>query len=432
MTFEFQPSRSARRRLIAARSLTDDLFRLVREPSLYDRPIAERHRVIFYVGHLEAFDANLFRATLGDLPTADPTLDRLFAFGIDPLTGSLPSDEPRDWPRPDAVRRYVEETRSLADRFLSAADKSGQPDFVRVLNVAIEHRLMHAETLAYMLHRLPYSAKVDRPEEPAEEFAHRPGRVPIPAGRATLGNDAGFGWDNEFPTQGVDLPAFAIDRHKVTNGEFLAFVEAGGYSAREFWTPDDWDWRCAAAISHPAFWVRHGDRWFWRGMFAERPLPPSWPVYVSHAEASAYARWRGATLPSEAQFHRAAYGAPGGEERPYPWGAAAPAARHGNFDFARWEPSSVSAHAAGDSAFGISGLVGNGWEWTATAFAPFDGFQPLPFYRGYSADFFDGRHYVLKGGSMRTAAPLLRRSFRNWFQPHYPYIYAGFRCAYGA
>jgi len=80
------------------------------------------------------------------------------------------------------------------------------------------------------------------------------------------------------------------------------------------------------------------------------------------------------------------------------------------------------------SAFGIANLLGNGWEWTSTVFAPFPGFEPFPFYPGYSANFFDGKHYVAKGGSARTAARLLRRSFRNWFQAHYPYVYAGFRC----
>ncbi len=82
----------------------------------------------------------------------------------------------------------------------------------------------------------------------------------------------------------------------------------------------------------------------------------------------------------------------------------------------------------GESAFGLSDLIGNGWEWTSTFFAPFKGFSAFPFYRGYSADFFDDKHYVLKGGSARTAASMLRRSFRNWFQPHYQYVYAGFRC----
>src|SRR4029077_1678114 len=166
-------------------------------------------------------------------------------------------------------------------------------------------------------------------------------------------------------------------------------------------------------------------------MFQDVPLPLDWPVYVSHAEASAYARWAGKSLPTEAQWHRAAYGTRSGSERWYPWGDEAPEPRHGNFDFARWEPAAVGAHPAGASGFGVTDLLGNGWEWTSTFFGPFPGFRPFPFYPGYSADFFDGRHYVMKGGSPRTAAIMLRRTFRNWFQPRYPYVYAKFRCVEG-
>jgi formylglycine-generating enzyme required for sulfatase activity len=146
------------------------------------------------------------------------------------------------------------------------------------------------------------------------------------------------------------------------------------------------------------------------------------------AEARAYARWAGKALPSEAEWQRAAYGDPSGTERAYPWGNAVPGPEFGNFDFGSWDPAPVSAFPEGRSAFGVVDLVGNGWEWTSTAFSPFPGFEPFPFYRGYSADFFDGKHFVMKGGSARTAACMLRRSFRNWFQPHYQYVYAGFRC----
>jgi formylglycine-generating enzyme required for sulfatase activity len=163
-------------------------------------------------------------------------------------------------------------------------------------------------------------------------------------------------------------------------------------------------------------------------MFEETALPLDWPVYLSHAEANAYARSVGKSLPAEAEWHRAAYGSLNGEERYYPWGHETPDSRFGNFDFDRWNPTPVNASPQGQSAFGAQGMLGNGWEWTSTMFAPFNGFQPFPFYRGYSADFFDGRHFVMKGGSARTAASMLRPSFRNWFQAHYQYVYAGFRC----
>jgi formylglycine-generating enzyme required for sulfatase activity len=162
-------------------------------------------------------------------------------------------------------------------------------------------------------------------------------------------------------------------------------------------------------------------------MFSEIPLPLNAPVYVTHAEATAYAHWAGKKLLTEEQFHRAAYETQAGSERPYPWGSAAPDKARGNFDFHHWDPVDVDANPAGDSASGVAQLVGNGWEWTATKFGPFPGFQPLPFYPGYSQNFFDEEHYVMKGGSPVTAACMLRRSFRNWFRPNYPYVYASFR-----
>jgi iron(II)-dependent oxidoreductase len=228
-----------------------------------------------------------------------------------------------------------------------------------------------------------------------------------------------FGWDNEFDECIVNVPEFTIDRYKVTNGEFLRFLNAGGYGNSAVWTADDWEWRSAHEISHPAFWVRRGDAWSYRSMFDEAPLQDDWPVYVSHAEASAYARWMGKSLPTEAEWQLAAFGNPesnGGDQKsPRPGSEA-------------WDPVPVNHHETSRSPFGVKGMIANGWEWTSTEFAPFQGFRPFACYPGYSEPFFDGRHYVLKGGSVRTAPCMLRRSFRNWFQPHYQYVYSGFRC----
>jgi ergothioneine biosynthesis protein EgtB len=255
--------------------------------------------------------------------------------------------------------------------------------------------------------------------------------IEIPAGRATLGlsrSSNAFGWDNEFEEHFVEVPAFTIDKYKTTNREYLEFLNSGGYENPEYWTGEDWKWKTAQNIAHPVFWRKVNGEWFLRTMFDEIPLPLDWPGYVSHAEASAYARWAGKQLPTEAQWHRAAYGTHKEIENSYPWGNTPPNAKLGNFDFASWEPAPANAFPQAQSAFGVADLLGNGWEWSSSIFAPFAGFQPLPFYRGYSADFFDGRHFVMKGGSPRTATCMLRRSFRNWFQPHYQYVYAGFRC----
>jgi ergothioneine biosynthesis protein EgtB len=427
--------------LFSARHQTDDLFRIIKPDCLYERPIAERHRIVFYIGHLEAFDWNLLHARVLGLKSFHPEFDRLFAFGIDPVGGVLPDDQPSDWPAIDAVQDYVRKIRaSLDGRLDSVADfhasVSDGFSLGTLLNVAIEHRLMHAETLAYMMHQLPLERKV-RHSDPLIAVAPTmvPRSIEIPGGVTTLGlqrTGESFGWDNEYVSHTVDVPAFAIDQYQVTNRQYLQFMSAGAYETRAFWDAYDWAWKSERGISHPAFWKREGNEWLYRTMFAEIPLPLDWPVYVSQAEAKAYARWVGKYLPTEAEWQRAAYGAPCvdgyDDHRPYPWGKAAPAARFGNFDFASWDSAPVNGFPAGRSAFGVEGLLGNGWEWTATEFAPFPGFEPFPFYPGYSANFFDGKHFVMKGGSARTAACMLRRSFRNWFQPHYQFVYAGFRC----
>jgi ergothioneine biosynthesis protein EgtB len=387
-------------RLAEARSRTDELFDIVKPNALYDRPIPERHRIIFY--------------------------------------GGLPSDQPADWPSLAEVGNYVAQIRQALDAGLPAAVSDGKQDTresfsTLLLNVAIEHRLMHAETLAYMLHQLPLERKVRKPRKPdALVLPVAPKMAQIPAGATTLGLSRGnsgiFGWDNEYGAHTRTVPAFAIDQYKVTNAQYLDFMAEGGYQNRAFWDEAGWSWKTEHNISHPAFWQRNGELWFYRTMFDDLPLPLDWPAYVSHAEASAFARWAGKSLPTEAQWYRAAYGTPEGSERLYPWGAEPPNPKLGNFDFQNWDPTPTGAYPAGRSAFGVADLLGNGWEWTSSLFEPFPRFEPFPFYPGYSADFFDGKHYVMKGGSSRTAACMLRRSFRNWFQPHYQYVYAGFRC----
>ncbi|MGH9640146.1 MAG: SUMF1/EgtB/PvdO family nonheme iron enzyme, partial [Bryobacteraceae bacterium] len=390
----------------AARTQSERLFGILKPDTLFERPIALRHRVIFYLGHLDGFDSiQICRQGLG-LKSPDPDLDDLFQAGIDPDSSALPQDTPADWPPLEQVQAYTERCRRRVDRNLEQAPED-------LICMALEHRQMHLETLAYMFHNFAYGLKnapaklensADGREAPANIWRD------IPEGPAVLGkprND-GFGWDNEYEQFATRVPGFRMQRQKVSNGEYLRFVLEG------------------AALPH--FWVKRGDAIFYRGMFAEIPLPLDRPVYVTQAEAEAYAHWMGKSLPSEEQFHRAAYGNGAPEPRAYPWGDAAPRREHGNFDFAGWNPEPVDAAPDGDSAFGVRQLIGNGWEWTRTVFAPFSGFQAHPAYPGYSANFFDGRHYVMKGASPRTAARLLRRSFRNWFRPDYPYVYAAFRC----
>jgi ergothioneine biosynthesis protein EgtB len=426
------------------RARSRSLFALLSDEAYYSQPIALRHPIVFYEGHLPGFSFNtLVKKALGGA-VIDERLERLFARGIDPhesaAAGGASSQSDRhqsQWPSRDVVRAFAEEADRRVIHALEHADLDvpGRPLLERSESVfaILEHEEMHQETLLYMWHRLPFGQKrAPAGYHPRTAGAPVPAEwVPVPEGRATLGVDRAavpFAWDNECPAHSLVVPAFSIERHDVTNERFLEFVEAGGYRDTRWWTAVDWQWRESEGLLHPLFWEREGDAWFWRGMFGLIPLPASWPVYVSLAEASAFARWRGARLLTEGEFQRAAYGSSSGE-RTHPWGDDDPAPRHGVFDFESWDPEAAGSHPAGASAWGVEDLVGNGWEWTHTAFAPFPGFRATPAYPEYSADFFDGEHFVMKGASPSTARELLRPTFRNWFRMRYPYVYATFRCA---
>ncbi|HET7695418.1 MAG TPA: SUMF1/EgtB/PvdO family nonheme iron enzyme [Vicinamibacterales bacterium] len=418
------------------RARTETIFDLIAPDAYYSRPIALRNPIVFYEGHLPAFSVIAFlRRGLG-LPPVDARLERLFERGIDP--DSAESAVPRSgastvWPSRDEVRGFA---RACDTAILAAIDgMRSTPEAIEGLYTALEHEAMHQETLLYMWHRLPYELKRGRSgagdRRDAAVVAHAPASVVIPAGPATLGADRRgviFGWDNEFDQHTVAVEAFGVDVLPVTNGRFLEFMNDGGYSRRDLWSEEGWEWIQKEGVSHPAFWLPADpsllasrtsildprsstlDQWHWRGMFSPVPLPAHAPVYVSHAEASAYARWKGRRLMTEPEWHRAAEGA-----------------TPGHADFAGYDPVPAGSYPQTASRWGVHELIGNGWEWTSTVFAPFAGFTAMRSYPEYSADFFDGRHYVMKGASPATAIELTRPSFRNWFRGNYPYVYAKFR-----
>lgn len=401
----------------SGRARSAALFAAVTPDAYYDAPIPLRHPFVFYDGHLPAFaHLVLHERALGGA-AIDERLEILFERGIDPAGLDAAARHRRDdWPARVEVERFGAacDAALIADISNARLDDPRNPLLAgaQALFTILEHEEMHQETLSYIINRLPAGAK--RGDGGTVRDVSPPAHEPcaIPAGRATLGREhgSGFGWDNEFGIDVVDVAAFGIDVHDVTNGAYLAFVQAG------------------APV--PPFWFRRDGDWWLRGAFADVPLPLSWPVYASHDQADAFCAWSGARLPTEAEYHRAAFGTPAGEERPFPWGAQPPGPQHGNFGFRRFDPEPAGSSPAGASAWGVEDLVGNGWEWTSTPFAPFTGFVPMASYPQYSTDFFDGRHYVLKGASPVTSSNLVRRSFRNWFFADYPYMYATFRRVY--
>jgi ergothioneine biosynthesis protein EgtB len=419
--------------LEAAWERTDRIFGFVADHALLARPIPLRQPFLFYVGHLPAFAWNHLGRGVLRLPSFAPDLDALFEAGIDPPDDAEPprQNDATLWPRLDRVLAYRDRIRSKLRAAL------GEPALAEVLPMVLEHELMHQETLLYMLQQLPAEAK--RPPANLAAWPTAPAvtrmreRVRVSAGTAHLGaSPGGFFWDNEQPEYDLHTEAFELDSLPVTNREFREFVSAGCYADQGLWTQDGWRWLAQTRRAMPHGWSAGAHDWTVATLFGEVPFADAaeWPASVSHCEAQAFALWTGARLPNEQEFHRAAYATPDGGIRLHPWGDAAPAPEHANLDLHRFHPTPVGSHPLGASAFGVHEMVGNGWEWTATPFRPFPGFQPLERYRRYSADFFDERHFVLLGGSWATDLRLVRRSFRNWFQPHYPYVFTKFRRVY--
>jgi iron(II)-dependent oxidoreductase len=339
---------------------------------------------------------------------------------------------------PDRAGTY----RYLADVLARQEDSlGGAPDEAAryFYELAIRHEDMHVEALTYSRQTLSYAAPDGLGERRRPASGGLPGDTAVPGGTWRLGSTAadGFVFDNEKWAHETALAPFRIARAPVTNAAFAAFVEAGGYGAREFWSDAGWTWRQRRHAERPVYWqARRDGVWTVRRYRAVEALAPNAPVvFVTWFEAEAWCRWAGRRLPSEAEWEAAAIGQPVPDglrladvRRRWPWGDAAPTPAHANLDYAFDGPVDVAVCADGDSAFGCRQMIGNVWEWTASDFLPFAGFAADP-YQDYSEPWF-GTRKVLRGGCWATSARIARPAYRNFFTPDRNDVFAGFRtCA---
>jgi gamma-glutamyl hercynylcysteine S-oxide synthase len=408
--------------------LTDDLsMRQLMGPML---PIV--NPILWEIGHVGWFHEYwTLRHAHGDAPILDRA-DRLW----NSSTVAHATRWDLDLPDRNGVFGYLADVLSRQlDRLGSGVDLPASYFY----DLSVRHEDMHVEALAYTRQTLGFA----RPQGLGRPAAHGagawPGDVDVPGGRWRLGSTPadGFIFDNEKWAHEVDIAPFRIAKAPVTNGEFAAFVDSGGYRRREFWSEAGWAWRERGAVAQPAYWLKNGGgSWTWRRHDKVEELPPHAPVtFVNWYEAQAWCNWAKRRLPTEAEWEAAAVGeaSPGGSrltgiKRRWPWGAAAPSRACANLDFAFDGPIDVAACAAGDSAFGCRQTIGNVWEWTASDFVPFAEFSADP-YEDYSQPWFNTRK-VLRGGSFATSARLARPLYRNFFTPERNDVIAGFRtCA---
>jgi len=297
-----------------------------------------------------------------------------------------------------------------------------------------QHEAQHSETILQTIQLMGgISYEPPRRCEPRDAVVTLDAQEAIiPAGPFVMGtDDRSVAYDNERPAHLVTLERYRIELAPVSNGDFLAFIEDGGYRRRELWTSDGWRWLCSSGVSHPWGWTREADgSWHQQAFGRRRDLVLRQPViHICWYEADAYARWAGKRLPTEAEWEKAAaWDLERGVARRYPWGDLPPSDEVANLEQHIFAPSMVGAYPLGRSYFGCHQMLGDVWEWTASDFGPYPGFVAFP-YPEYSAVHFGRGYKVLRGGSWATQRIAIRNTFRNWDLPERRQIFAGFRCA---
>jgi len=333
---------------------------------------------------------------------------------------------------PAGARSYLREVRAKVLHVLEHSPLEGRRllDQAFAFGMVAQHEQQHDETML-ATHQLRAGAAVLDAPNPPPPASLPAAEVLVPGGPFTMGTSTEpWALDNERPDHVVQVEPFFIDTAAVTNGAYLAFIDAGGYDELAWWSAVGWAHRQEAALTAPRFWQREGDTW-WRIRFGVRePVPPSEPVmHVSFYEAQAYAAWAGRRLPTEAEWEKAARWDPAtGRSRRYPWGDADPEPQHANLGQRHLRPAGAGAYPAGASPLGVHQLIGDVWEWTSSDFGGYPGFTAFP-YPEYSLVFFGPEYKVLRGGSFGSDPVAVRGTFRNWDYPIRRQIFAGFRCA---
>jgi len=398
------------------------------DEAFYFRPERLRHPLIFYFGHTAVFFVNkLIIAKVIDT-RIDPKLESIFAVGVDEMSWDDLNEKNYDWPSVAQTREYRDKVRELVNGLIDTMPLTLPIDWESpfwAILMGIEHERIHLETSSVLMRQLPLEMVKEGGWQVCEEAGEAPENVlvSVPGGKVKVGKskaDDYYSWDNEYGHHEVDIPDFSVSKYLVSNGEFLAFVEDGGYEKDIFWEEEGLAWRNYSKVKHPPFWVPKSDGFWLRHINKEVPLALNHPVDVNYHEAKAFCNWLSQKegklyrLPTEDEWYRLADVAGIGEI----------------FD-------DVTANV--NLAYGISSVpvdrfaqgefydvVGNLWQWTQTPIYPFDGFEVHPWYDDFSTPTFDGRHNLIKGGSFISTGNETLKSARYAFRRHF-YQHAGFR-----
>lgn len=347
------------------------------------------------------------------------------------------------------VRETKQYRAHIDEQMLHFIEKVSERDdaetILSIVRLGLEHEMQHQELLVYDIKHLlcdQFEAPMKPAPPPVETVS---GMAEIEGGLFELGycagRDAGeppaemralpFAWDNEKPLHKVYLEDFAIDRALVSVGDYLEFMNAGGYQDFRWWHSAGWEKVNTEHWQAPLYWEQHEGEWTIRdfGGLHRAIDKANEPVsQVSFLEASAYAKWAGKRLPTEAEWEKAAMFSPAlNSKQSFPWGEAEPDEARGNlFENGFWSVAPIGAFPKGANIYGCQQMIGDVWEWTTSDYTPYPGFKSD--FDEYNDKWFVGQK-VLRGGSFATPRSHIRGTYRNFFYPHERWMIAGFRCA---
>ncbi|RDV23927.1 5-histidylcysteine sulfoxide synthase [Alteromonas aestuariivivens] len=402
---------------------------LANDDAFYQRPEKLRHPLIFYYGHTATFFINKLILAKQLNQRINPQFESMFAIGVDEMSWDDLNDDHYDWPEVQQVRDYRRQVKARVCDVIARLEFTMPIDWnspMWPVIMGIEHERIHLETSSVLIRQLPLEWIAPQPEwRLCLERGQAPENtlIAVEGGKVSQSKRQDgdyYGWDNEYGQMNAEVEAFRTSRYLVSNGEFLAFVEAGGYLEDRYWQPEGLKWRQYTHAMYPVFWRSTDTGYIYRAMTEEFPLPLNWPVEVNYHEAKAFCNWKSAQLgkpirlPTENEWMRLRDSV-GLTQVLYTDGA--------NLQLCQYASSvPVNWHAQGD----FFDVVGNVWQWTETPIYPFPGFDVHPLYDDFTTPTFDNKHNLIKGGSWISSGNEATRDCRYAFRRHF-YQHAGFR-----
>ena len=403
------------------------------EKSFYLRGDPLRHVILFYYGHTACFYINKMMIAQIISERINPEYESIFAIGVDEMRWDDLNNEHYNWPEYQKVVEYRQKVKEVVIKVIKETPIHipitwDSPFWV--IMMGIEHSRIHLETSSVLIRQLPINQVVHGRFWP---ICTKSGEAPknelldVPGGKLVLGKPQDhpiYGWDNEYGKIEKEVANFKASKYLVSNGEFLEFVNAGGYSAQEFWTEEGWQWRNFKKAEMPLFWIKDGSNYKLRLIDVEIPMPWNWPVEINYLEAKAFCNWKAKQtgkkirMPTEAEWYRLHDYC----EIPdiLEWKGKAP----GNINL-EYYGSACPVDEFGTSK-GFYDVVGNVWQWCETTINGYPGFKVHPVYDDFTTPTMDGKHNMIKGGSFISTGNEATYHARYAFRRHF-YQHAGFR-----